>query len=63
MTDYKPLKAKCDSCLRKLGDDVDILQGADGTWVHVFRNGQHYPVKCNIWESYVAIPKPGTEHY
>jgi hypothetical protein len=42
--------------MRKLGDIREILQGADGTWVHTFSNGQHYAIKCNPWEEWKAEP-------
>ena len=53
---YEPKKSTCKNCLRKFGDKVEILQGQEGTWVHKFRNGQHYSVKCNIWEDWKAEP-------
>jgi len=53
---YVPKESTCKNCLRKFGDTVTILQGADGTWVHKFRSGQHYPIKCNVWEQWVAEP-------
>jgi len=56
MADYVPKKAKCKNCLRKFGNDRDILLGADGTWVHTFNDGLHYPERCNLWESWKAEP-------
>ena len=54
MTEYVPKKANCKNCHRKLGDTREILQGADGTWVH---NNQYYALKCNPFEAWVAEPE------
>jgi len=56
MTDYVPKVSTCLNCLKKFGNTKEVLQGADGTWVHTFNNGQHYPTKCNLWENWVAEP-------
>jgi len=56
MTDYVPKVSTCKNCYRKFGNVKEILQGADGTWVHTWSNGMHYPVKCNPWEDWKAEP-------
>jgi len=57
MSDYVPLKSTCRNCYRKFGDTVEVLLGADGTWVHTFKNSQHYALKCNPFEEWKAEPK------
>lgn len=54
MSEYIPKKAQCVNCLRYRGEYVDLLQGANGEWVHPFRD---YAVKCHPFESWVALPK------
>ena len=56
MSEYVPKRSTCKNCFKKFGDTVEVLQGKDGTWVHTFRNGTHYPVKCNLWEEWKAEP-------
>lgn len=53
MTDYVPKKAQCKNCYRKLGERTEILQGANGEWVHQFRD---YSKKCHPFEEWVAEP-------
>jgi len=54
MSDYVPKRSNCLNCYKKFGDTREILQGADGTWVH---NNRHYDLKCNPFHSYVAEPR------
>jgi len=56
MSDYTPKTSTCKNCLKKFGNTREILQGADGTWVHKFNDGMHYPEKCNLWENWKAEP-------
>jgi hypothetical protein len=56
MTEHTPRKSTCRNCFRKFANTTEILQGADGTWVHTFLNGMHYPIKCNPWEEWKAEP-------
>jgi len=45
--------AFCNNCKRYFGDIREIIQGADGTWVH---NNRLYDLKCNPFENYTAEP-------
>jgi hypothetical protein len=45
--------ASCKNCKRYFGDIREVIQGADGTWVH---NNRLYDLKCNPFEQYVAEP-------
>jgi hypothetical protein len=59
MSEYIPKKSECLYCYRKFGDVREILQGADGTWVHSTRlyDITPYDIKCNPFEKYVATPR------
>jgi len=54
MNDHVPKRAKCLNCFRYFGDNREILQGADSTWVHDTR---HYDLKCNPFDKHVATPR------
>jgi len=54
MNDHVPKRAKCLNCFRYFGDNREILQGADGTWVHDTR---HYDLKCNPFDKHIATPR------
>jgi hypothetical protein len=54
MTDYVPKRAQCKNCYRKLGNINEILQGANGEWVHQFLD---YTRKCHPHEEWLAEPK------
>lgn len=45
--------ALCHNCKRHFGYERQIIQGADGTWVH---NTMLYDLKCNPFEQYIAVP-------
>jgi len=53
LTDYTPKKAKCKNCYRKNGENNEILQGANGEWVHQFLD---YTTKCHPFKPWVAEP-------
>jgi hypothetical protein len=45
--------ATCKNCKRYFGNIREIIQGANGMWVH---NNRLYDVKCNPFENQVAEP-------
>jgi hypothetical protein len=54
MTEYEPKRAMCKNCYSKFAEYNEILQGANGEWVHQFRD---YAVKCHPFDEWVAEPK------
>jgi hypothetical protein len=56
MTEYVPKVSQCKNCYKKFANVREILLAKNGVWVHTFNNGQHYPTRCNPWESWEAEP-------
>jgi hypothetical protein len=53
MSEYIAPRAQCKNCYRKNGERKEILQGANGEWVHQFLD---YTIKCHPFEQWVAEP-------